>query len=741
MKRLQAASGLILAFAAALTGCSSPMPSPDGGDTGPADGDGGMVMPDAQDAPADTGADAGTLCRMLPVEDLNTLGTTTGNTTSFTGDNRSAQDSTSVGIQVPSGISICDYRTTRQRIFKYTSRTESALRITTTNPGTDLTFDTTITVVAGPRCTASSQLIACNDDDPTQTGDNRRVSSLVTLPVRPAGSTVYIAVGAWVSRTGAGRDPMREQGTFELTVEELQPQPTGSMCDVRGFNSVCATGNTCVGSTILSDTGTCRADGTVPGAACTMMGTCTGPGLSCDSTNNLCFETVADGMPCQRFTDAWQRCGTNSTCVSLQAGSVEGRCAANGSVAGAACTSMGTCTGAGLACQTLAGGGSICLESVAAGGTCRTFDTLCPSTQDCVSSTISGTGGTCVDLGSTAGAECNGGACAGMLTCQTAATPAVCVAPVATGGACGVYSQCADGGTCFLTDPADRYHGICYAPGSLGGTCRLTGTPCDGGNTCSVAMPTMDNPGRCLATGTVGGPCRIFGTTACPMGSTCVRNGNSGLDGTCRANGSVAGTLCDAMGMCSGAGLTCNAGLCQAMATTSCDPRFGTNRCATGQFCHSATLDGPGMCVMPTTETEPNNLLSAAQSLSGTSATVRGSLSRFDLDCFRVSVPAGHRIFARANTPAGFCPAAADTDLRLDLYDAAGHLLGGDTNSGAFGCPAIDGNNATIFPWARNTGTMAADYTLCVRNSATGQTGGLTGTPIDAYVLDLSVAP
>ena len=741
MRRSLAFNTILLALAGLLAACSPPPPADSGpGDTGTTTETGvdatvtdSPSNPDARDARADGGPDGGG-CRMLPIEQLSTVGMTTGATTRFSGSNATTPDSLTAGLQPPAGSTVCDFRTTHQRVFQYNIRTRSALRISTSNPGTN--FDTTIIVFSS--CATTGRALYCNDDDSSLTPATG-ASKLLT-DVREMGTSVFIGVGGFTPTTGM-RNPARETGTFELTIEEVAPLAVGMPCDVRGVDNACDTTGSCVGTTILADTGTCRALGTVAGARCTVDGTCTGTGLTCDSMAMRCYETVADAMPCQRFIDARQRCGVDSSCVNLQRGGIFGTCHPRGSIAGAACNAANMCPGTGLSCQTTATG-SICLLTAATGSLCRTWDTLCPATEQCLSADIGGTPGTCRPLGSAAGTDCMGGTtCASTpipLSCGMRGTAVVCLDAAAAGAACGVYTQCASMGTCYLTDPAIRTAGTCFTPGLEGGACNLTGTACATGLTCSQTMPTAETPGRCLRTGTVGGTCRVFGTTSCPMGSNCVPASPGSLDGTCRDAGTAAGAPCRAVGMglrCDGA-LVCSSatggGICQTPTTTACDPRWGTNRCGGTTWCQQTSGPNNGTCVTPTMEAEINDAVTMPQMITAP-ASLRGALGRFDLDCFRLAVPAGQGVFARVNNPDGFC--AGDPMVRqlaLDLYDSTGRLLGGDTGGGAFGCPRIDGAR-THQAWAR--AATAGNYTVCVRNAATGRAA------IDGYVVDIATVP
>ncbi|MBL8684828.1 MAG: hypothetical protein JNK05_36970 [Myxococcales bacterium] len=683
------------------------------------------------------GGEAGMLCNRVPIENLESLGMRMGTTLRYSGDNMSAMEAPTAGQQTNTNIQQlngCAFRTAYQRVFAYTAQSDAVLRVTTNNTGTAQGFDTTLLVYSSP-CPATTQtqgraFLGCNDDDLAFDGDNRTIkSSLVTIRKVMRGTTVYISVGGFVPATGSDRNAEGERGAFELSVEELPVVAAGAMCDARRLTNACDDGSTCVGSSFTSPTGTCRANGTAAGAACN-MGACSGAGLECNTEVGLCVQAnIPDGMPCNPF----QTCGATSTCVSLQRGLTQGVCRANGSVVGARCDGMGAC-GAGLRCVTPPGGAEgTCLTAVTmAGGACSTWDTSCPMGEDCVSESVLGTPGTCRPLGSVAGADCDAmGACssAAMLTCSMRDTVNVCTGSRATGQPCGVFDECAMGGTCYLNEPNNRTQGTCFAPGVRGGPCRAMGTPCDAGLTCSdMAMPAN---GRCLAMGASGAMCDL--ATDCAENTLCVRTSMPGMPfaGTCRPFG-TAGSRCRSTGMRCDAGLTCSSsatadGICQSATTAACDANLATNRCPTGQVCRATSLTA-GTCAAPTMESEPNDAVAASLTATAVPAAIQGSLSLADVDCFAVAVPAMGRIFARANNPSGLCSA----ELALDLYRLEGanvRLLGGDTNGGAYGCPRIDGSDAN-YRFASNL--AAGTYYVCVRNDADNR------APVSQYALSLN---
>lgn len=712
----------------AAAACSPPPVTNDGGSD--------VSTSDATEGGADVTADAGPQCNRIPLESLDTLGTRTGTTTRYTGDNMSANESPMVGAQTNStiqGVRGCAFRMAYQRVFSYTAMTDSVLKVSTSNMGTSQSFDTTVLVYSSPcPVTATTQnrgLLGCNDDDLAFDGDQRRTtSSTVTARKITAGTTVYISVGGFVPVSGT-RNAEGERGAFELTVEELPVVADGMACDARRLSNACGDDSTCVGSSFTSPTGTCRANGTVAGAACA-AGACTGAGLTCNTTNGFCEATVADGMPCNPFA----QCGPNSTCVGLQRGLTSGVCRANGSVVGAECGASDMCS-AGLTCvkpDPMQPG--TCLTTATMGGACSTFDTVCPTGQDCVGDNVFGTAGTCRATGSVAGSDCNMGMCSGMgLTCTMRDTTSVCTTTANTGAACGVYSECSMGGTCYLNEPNNRTAGTCFAPGVRGGPCRTSGTACDTGLTCSdTATPAN---GRCLGTSTVGGMCDL--SNNCPENSMCVRTSPTGMPyaGTCRAFGSE-GARCRYTGERCDAGLTCSSaftadGICQRAATTSCDARLATNRCATGQVCRASTLD-TGACATPTMEMGENDAVAASLTPVTAPAAILGSLSFADVDCYAIAVPAMGKVFAKVNNPSGLC----SPDLALDLYRLDGttpRLLGTDISSGAYGCPRIDGAEAGgNFSYAANL--AAGNYYVCVRNNADDR------APVSQYALSLNAS-
>ena len=680
-------------------------------------------------------ADSGLpLCQRVLVENLNMLGMQMGDTLRYVGDNLNANMSFNVGLQTTANIRMlqgCAFQTAYQRVFIYTAIADSVIRVSTSNAMTTPSFDTTIMLTSScPQIGLDRVVLGCNDDDLAFDGDDRRTSSTsVTFRKVTRGSTIYIGVGGFVPVQGARNMPS-ERGTFDLTVQELPVVAAGGPCDTRRLANACDTGATCVGASIASPMGTCRADGSVAGTACAMGGVCMGAGLNCD-VNNFCVQTpVANGMPC----DPFHTCAATATCVTLQRGLPQGICRANGSVVGAQCNAMAPACGAGLDCFSPPGAAQrTCLRAVAMGA-CSTYDSVCAAGQNCVGNGNGGTPGTCNALGSVAGAGCAAGMiCSGVgLTCTIGVDVSVCQRQRAPGESCGGYQTCGMGGTCYLTDLNNRFNGICFATGTRGGSCGARGA-CAAGTICS----NLDTPleGRCVVMGMAGGMCDLI--TQCPDEQTCVRSSpvNMPFAGTCRARG-LAGARCRDGGARCDAGLTCSSnftadGICQTAAMGACEARYGSNRCPMGQVCRATTLD-TGMCAAPTIETEPNDVLNPMFMPAMIPAAVQGSLTFADVDCYALAVPAMGKVFARVTSPNGLCPA----DLALDLYRLEGadvRLLGTDTDSGSYGCPRIEGADlSNNFSWA--SGLTAGTYYVCVRNNSD------TRAPVSAYALSMNAS-
>jgi len=174
--------------------------------------------------------------------------------------------------------------------------------------------------------------------------------------------------------------------------------------------------------------------------------------------------------------------------------------------------------------------------------------------------------------------------------------------------------------------------------------------------------------------------------------------------------------------------------VCQTTAAAggNCDPRTASIHCATGEVCRSTSIT-TGTCAAPGAETEPNVAPATTLAAVSTPTAIQAGLSHFDVDCYRLDVPAGRGIYAAATAPSGVC-GALDLILYVYTLDANGvaRMIGTDNNSGTFGCPRIDNHDAG-FAWARNTGTAAETMYVCVNNNATDR------GPVGGYVLSLDV--
>lgn len=668
-------------------------------------------------------------CNDVEIEDLAKLGALEGEVTRLTSDNRGRRSSNAVGLQPPTAYAAqCNFRTTYQRVFRYVMRRAGSLRVSTANPGTAATLDTTLSVVAMRACVANPRDFFCNNDDPTATAASRnRYASRVATAVLPAGATVHIAVGGLASTTAL---PGRVvQGAFELSVEEVAPLAESARCDRRQLNGACAPPLTCVGATPGAVDGTCRRPGTAPGTPC--VNEMCESGLTCDPATSLCFRTQSPGMPCEASATAWNRCSAEGSCVT-QPGGV-GVCRARGTVANAACASGARCTGEGLTCEAAT---ATCRVTVARDGACNLADSACPTGQTCHFAHGAQSVGRCTDAATAPGMACaTGNACTGVgITCNTGVNPPRCNgAAAAPGDDCTAFVPCMTGNVCFLTDPTDRTRGRCFADGFEAGRCRASGAACESGLTCTnTATPAS---GRCVRFAPAGEPCDLFVLGAvCATGTTCARDPAAPASGRCRADGSAAGAACRATGARCDDGLRCTtttgAGVCQSDgAAGACDPRTLGLGCSTRQVCH-ATSFNTGTCVTATAEVEPNDRVSAAQPISPTATSVQVSLASGDIDCVSVEATAGARLVARAAGANGLCPS---TTLTLDLFDPDGRLLSTVNSNGPFGCPLIDGTlpGSLAFSVARDL--RAGRYTVCERSANNSDVG--------ENILDVEVLP
>ncbi len=737
------------------TDTGSPMDTPaidtGNGDTGPGDTGPGDT------GPRDTGADrpdAGPTCGSLPISAV--ARPTSGDTARVMGDTTAAYMAQNPGtrptanspVRPPTSNTAC-VPSRGQLVYSYTTGAmPTALRISTTNPGTARTFDTVLWVTN--RCITTLSAAACNDDDPEFAASaDRRVSSSVTTQVFPANTTVFVVLGGFYPPSTGGATV--DHGPFELSIQELTPVAVGGACRIDGRSQICDTSVTpaltCVGNDPGSEMGTCRVRGSVAGSICRTSEPACDTGLTC-SAGNICQNTVATGMPC----DAFHSCEAGSTCLSLVSFSIRGVCTRAGTAVGTACRPVGATGGrcdTGFVCTAdldPTDTTPTCVRQAAPGGECAANRVECSVGETCIT-VHGGLIGNCRPNGTVAGAACRSGAgmtpCDGTLQCRAPAEGAAtrCINVAAMGAVCDETHDCADGSRCFLTDLSDRFVGRCGVDGGLGGGCNASGAACSGTLTCS----NTDTPanGLCQNVVAAGMPCNRP-VDRCADGLTCVLNDGSLTAGTCRAEGSVAGAECRAGDMPCGTGLTCSssalaAGVCQTTAAMGgmCNPLSGTVRCPSGQVC-GATAYNAGTCAALTgMETEPNDSPSAVMASPISTTTTRGgSLPFGDVDCVAVTVPANGSVTALVSDGNGRCPAPFPGGISLDMYGTDGTTWRGASSNSALGrCAMIDGTRAAVFPYANHL--PAGVYYVCARGfrDATTTTGAIA-----SYVLSVSAS-
>lgn len=711
---MRAPRSLLLLFA--LGACSTPPATldatVDASDARPESAtDAALDSSDAR-APADAPPDVPRVaCANTPtIEDLAALGTMMPDGLHYSSNNGSGPADRASCLQPPAS---CGFQAVSQRLFRYRMNSNAALRVSTNLPGTARSFDSVLFVTTAP-CVLPSPNLGCNDDDPTQTGMTHLVSSLVVTPALAAGTEVLIALSGFYPTNPAMQPPdvASQTGAFELRVNEVPLAAAGAPCDASGATSACAPGFACVTNTQRSTDARCQPLGAAPGAPCNSDGTCA-TGFGCDTFSNRCYQTVGAGMLCERGGFGQRlRCDAGLTCVSRVRGTVEGTCVANGTALYTSCSDTAPCTGAGLACRN----GS-CLLAVGANAPCASNDTACPTGQSCLPAAPGAVRGTCTDDGTAQGSACRSGdvECDGALFCINRNGARLCDTVGTTpGAACGPWGVCSFDTECLARDPSRPYAGACSPAGTAGAACRTVGAQCDAGLTC-VTISTGNS--RCRSPAAAGASCDLAGVlTTCTGGSACARASLTDTTGTCAAAGTVAGALCaSASPRCAGT-LRCTtatgAGRCvqDAAAGQPCDSRYGAVLCASGSVCRALDVN-QGLCDAPTAEAETNDDPTMTGSSPAGARVVTGILTRFDVDCFGLDVPAGGGVFAQATHDAGQCT----DNLALDLYDPSGRPLGADSDSGPGGCPRIDAGDASSFAFARSL--PAGRYAVCVREN------------------------
>jgi hypothetical protein len=725
-------------------------------------GGGGTDVP-RTDVPADR-VDAGpsNTCGRLAITDLNTMGMRAGNVTTIMGDNTAAamMQGTTMPLRATSNATSadCTIGSIGQIAYRYTTGAMPAvLRISTTNEGTPRDFDTMLWFFT--RCpTGTGTTVAnaiCNDDDPDFAGSaDRRVSSLITTPIIPANTTIFIVAGGF----GRNQTNVRNTGPYRLTVSELVPVAAGGACRTDGRDMRCAESLDCVASRPFSDTGVCRARGTTAGTLCRDSAPACDAMLRCaamgEPAAGFCVENVMTGGTCSLF----RACATGQTCVFPSRGSVEGSCRALGSAAGVDCRPMGSPNGQcdmGLQCDAFS---NECRTPVAVGMACNTVTSICTGGATCVATHPDSFSGTCRANGTAAGTECRAGMtgrCDTGLACRDFGTGATLVARCVTEVPDGMlarfdaWSLCSESSACYFTDFSDRTRCRCGAEGTTGGNCRLDAPFCSTGLTCTADMPATGATGACQTQAMAGARCE-FPTIGCADGFTCVLNADSDSVGTCRAEGSVAGAGCAPGATACMSGLTCNGSYLSGGSTctrtvamgAACDPLWGTTACPTGQVCIPTTYRA-GMCGAATrAEMEPNNETMTAGAPVTASTTVTGALPRGDQDCVAVTVAANGGILAMASDGQGSCPARGQQGIVLDVYGSDGRtLLGEAALTGPDSCATIDGNRRGVYDWA--TGLSAGTYYVCARGRLFANAMGGTSITdsIASYVLTVAPLP
>lgn len=463
---------------------------------------------------------------------------------------------------------------TGQLAFEYTvGPTASALAITTTNAGTDATFDTVLYV--GTSCGATLSGARCNDDDAraaTAFGP-RRLSSYVETETLPAATRIVVVLGGFFSP--AGSTSSTDHGAFELTVDEVEFADEGAPCDADARGVRCREGSSCVLPSPGAARGVCRRAGASAGAQCLSTFPPCAMGLQCNV--GRCASEAAIGAPC----DLTHFCPRDAHCARATIGSEAGVCLRNGSDPGGACGGpSSTSCDAGLECVDAPPFSSgACVRRAPIGGPCDARSRACVMGASCVFANEGSLTGLCA-LDGSLGALCNYVApeCAPGLTCFNQRG----LRSVAVGDACGARAQCPMGSACVHADPTRPTEGVCRAEGALGGPCQLAAvSACGAGLRCS----RFDASGTCESTATAGAPCERL-RTRCADGLSCVLSAASETVGECHTEGSL-GAACRASGAPCDAGLVCTGargegGVCARVVAAggACDPLRDVARCA-----------------------------------------------------------------------------------------------------------------------------------------------------------------
>jgi hypothetical protein len=293
---------------------------------------------------------------------------------------------------------------------------------------------------------------------------------------------------------------------------------SGAVCEVGASANRCGDGLTCVAPLRGQRRGACTRNGSLMAACVASEGgiTSCGEGLRC--VNGQCRRAIADGAPCNLFTDA---CPAGRSCVASDANGGAGTCVANGTAHNSACREGASECDAPLFCIVNAARERTCRtvgEASGArcdnGGVCS-FDNPCvvsdpsrPSEGVCRAPGETGTA-CAADMGCTGGRRCVG---------RTANALGRCLPLLAAGAACdpeGRTDACVTGHSCVRRGDGSA---ACVPHGSApGAACRSASPACDGALSCA-----SDRGGRCVASAGRGEPCDPrFNTVRCGAGTFC----------------------------------------------------------------------------------------------------------------------------------------------------------------------------------------------------------------------------
>lgn len=515
---------LLVAGAATLVACGTPMDTGDGGMNGDASmsGDGGGMGGDGG------GMTGPGVCDATQIVDLSMRGMRMGTRTTYTGTTAMARGTQQI---TPPADCVGSGRVIRQVAHTYRTTTAGYLRASTdamaTPQGMTGAHDTVLWM-QNTCDTRGTMSYGCNDD-----AAGLR-STVVSSQVLPAGTMVTIIVGTLAEADNAAGLP------YGLVLEELTPLAAGAACDPTE-QDLCAPNHTCVGN---GQVGTCVPNGTRARTRCRTGNMCDA-GLSCVETDagGYCYRTAMANGPCN-FEES--QCPDGTQCLPNSATDLyTGVCRADGT-RGGLCDAMTACM-MGTTCSSMDENAGTCRTAAMAGGACDPlgYETQCPMGNACIPGAMSPTMTVCTAPGTAAGAPCRetGERCDMGLTCTAAMGPGRCVRDGMMGGACDPQYgtvKCAGTEVCRATAPT---MGTCAAP---------------------VMEPTSDNNSPMMAGSPVATPAAIRGSIAMPTDIDCY------TVTVPAAGGSIFASVNDAAGGCGTATFT-NMGMTQ---TVSADTQL-----------------------------------------------------------------------------------------------------------------------------------------------------------------------